>query len=67
MGNLREGLVAQSGAHLGPVPAPKTQCNRLEHESLSAAEHWDLTEQIFNDIVVVTSQAIRQRSKRLPD
>jgi predicted transcriptional regulator of viral defense system len=31
----------------------------------SAAEHWDLTEQIFNDIVVVTAQSIRQRSKRL--
>ena len=36
MGNLREGLMARSGAHLGPVPAPKTQCNRLEHESLSS-------------------------------
>lgn len=30
----------------------------------SAAEHWDLTEQIFNDIVVVTAQAIRQKSER---
>ena len=27
----------------------------------TAAEHWDLTEQIFNDIVVVTSQLIRER------
>jgi predicted transcriptional regulator of viral defense system len=27
----------------------------------TAAEHWDLTEQIFKDIVVVTGQAIRQR------
>jgi predicted transcriptional regulator of viral defense system len=27
----------------------------------SAAEHWDLTEQIFKDIVVVTGQAIRER------
>jgi predicted transcriptional regulator of viral defense system len=25
----------------------------------TAAEHWDLTEQIFNDIVVVTGQAVR--------
>lgn len=31
----------------------------------SAAEHWDLTEQIFNDIVVMTAKAIRERSKRL--
>ncbi len=30
----------------------------------SAAEHWDLTDQIFNDIVVVTAQSIRQRSAR---
>jgi predicted transcriptional regulator of viral defense system len=27
----------------------------------TAAEHWDLTEQIFKDTVVVTGQAIRQR------
>jgi predicted transcriptional regulator of viral defense system len=27
----------------------------------TAAEYWDLTEQIFKDIVVVTGQAIRQR------
>ena len=27
----------------------------------TAAEHWDLTEQIFKDIVVLTTQAIRQR------
>jgi predicted transcriptional regulator of viral defense system len=27
----------------------------------TAAEHWDLTEQIFKDIVVVTGQKIRQR------
>lgn len=27
----------------------------------TAAEHWDLTEQIFKDVVVVTGQAIRQR------
>src|SRR6185437_7027084 len=27
----------------------------------TAAEHWDLTEQIFKDIVVVTGQAVRQR------
>lgn len=27
----------------------------------TAAEHWDLTEQIFKDIVVITGQAIRQR------
>jgi predicted transcriptional regulator of viral defense system len=27
----------------------------------TAAEHWDLTEQIFKDIVVVTGQAIRER------
>lgn len=27
----------------------------------TAAEHWDLTEQIFKDIVVITAQAIRQK------
>jgi predicted transcriptional regulator of viral defense system len=27
----------------------------------TAAEHWDLTEQIFKDVVVVTGQAIRER------
>jgi predicted transcriptional regulator of viral defense system len=27
----------------------------------TAAEHWDLTEQIFKDIVVVSGQAVRQR------
>jgi predicted transcriptional regulator of viral defense system len=27
----------------------------------TAAEHWDLTEQIFKDVVVVTGQPIRQR------
>jgi predicted transcriptional regulator of viral defense system len=27
----------------------------------TAAEHWDLTEQIFKDVVVITGQAIRQR------
>ena len=27
----------------------------------TAAEHWDLTEQIFKDIVVVTGQAIRHK------
>jgi predicted transcriptional regulator of viral defense system len=27
----------------------------------TAAEHWDLTEQIFKDIVVITGQAVRQR------
>lgn len=27
----------------------------------TAAEHWDLTEQIFKDIVVMTAQAVRQR------
>ena len=31
----------------------------------SAAEHWDLTEQIFNDIVVLTSRPVRQKSQRL--
>ena len=30
----------------------------------TAAEHWDLTEQIFKDIVVVTGQAIRERLQR---
>ncbi|MGH7887589.1 MAG: type IV toxin-antitoxin system AbiEi family antitoxin domain-containing protein [Candidatus Binatia bacterium] len=28
----------------------------------SAAEHWDLTEQIFRDIVVVTSRPVRRKS-----
>jgi predicted transcriptional regulator of viral defense system len=27
----------------------------------TAAEHWDLTEQIFKDIIVITGQAIRQK------
>ena len=30
----------------------------------TAAEHWDLTEQIFKDIVVITGQAIRQKRQR---
>jgi predicted transcriptional regulator of viral defense system len=30
----------------------------------TAAEHWDLTEQIFKDIVVVTGQAIRDRHQK---
>lgn len=29
----------------------------------TAAEHWDLTEQIFKDIVVLTSQPIRERDQ----
>jgi predicted transcriptional regulator of viral defense system len=29
----------------------------------SAAEHWDLTEQIFNDIVVLTGRKLRERSQ----
>lgn len=30
----------------------------------TAAEHWDLTEQIFNDVVVVTARAVREKSQR---
>ena len=30
----------------------------------TAAEHWDLTEQIFRDIVVMTSQTVRQKTQR---
>jgi predicted transcriptional regulator of viral defense system len=30
----------------------------------TAAEHWDLTEQIFKDVVVITGQAIRQRHQQ---
>jgi predicted transcriptional regulator of viral defense system len=30
----------------------------------TAAEHWDLTEQIFNDIVVMTAQPLRQRRQQ---
>ncbi len=30
----------------------------------TAAEYWDLTEQIFNDAVVFTTKAIRQKSQR---
>lgn len=30
----------------------------------TAAEYWDLTEQIFNDIVVITSQAVRLKTQR---
>ena len=29
----------------------------------TAAEHWDLTEQIFKDVVVITTQAVRERSQ----
>lgn len=29
----------------------------------TAAEHWDLTEQIFKDIVVVTGKAVRQKNQ----
>jgi predicted transcriptional regulator of viral defense system len=29
----------------------------------TAAEHWDLTEQIFKDVVVITGQVIRQKSE----
>lgn len=29
----------------------------------TAAEHWDLTEQIFKDIVVVTARAVRQKNQ----
>jgi predicted transcriptional regulator of viral defense system len=30
----------------------------------TAAEHWDLTEQIFNDIVVMTVRPVRERSQQ---
>lgn len=30
----------------------------------TAAEHWDLTEQIFNDIFVFTGQPVRQKSQK---
>jgi predicted transcriptional regulator of viral defense system len=30
----------------------------------TAAEHWDLTEQIFKDIVVVTGQTVRKRHQK---
>jgi predicted transcriptional regulator of viral defense system len=30
----------------------------------TAAEHWDLTEQIFKDVVVVTGQALRTRQQK---
>ncbi len=29
----------------------------------TAAEHWDLTEQIFKDIVVITGKAVRQKNQ----
>jgi predicted transcriptional regulator of viral defense system len=29
----------------------------------TAAEHWDLTEQIFKDVVVMTTQAVRERQQ----
>jgi predicted transcriptional regulator of viral defense system len=31
----------------------------------TAAEHWDLTEQIFKDIIVVTGQAVRRKRQTL--
>ena len=30
----------------------------------TAAEHWDLTEQIFKDILVMTTQAVRQKRQK---
>ena len=30
----------------------------------SAAEHWDITEQVFNDIVVLTGRPVRQKFRR---
>lgn len=30
----------------------------------TAAEHWDMTEQIFNDIVVFTSKSVREKSQK---
>lgn len=30
----------------------------------TAAEHWDLTEQIFNDIVVMTARPVREKSQQ---
>jgi predicted transcriptional regulator of viral defense system len=33
----------------------------------SACEHWDLTEQIYRDIVVVTGASIRARKQRIQD
>ena len=30
----------------------------------TAAEHWDLTEQVFRDIVVMTSRVVRQKNQR---
>jgi predicted transcriptional regulator of viral defense system len=30
----------------------------------TAAEHWDLTEQMFNDIVVMTTQTVREKSQK---
>lgn len=30
----------------------------------TAAEYWDLTEQLFNDIVVITAQSVRAKSQR---
>lgn len=29
----------------------------------TAAEHWDLTEQVFNDVVVMTARAVREKSQ----
>lgn len=30
----------------------------------TAAEYWDLTEQLFNDIVIITSQQVREKKQR---
>ncbi|MBD3770475.1 MAG: type IV toxin-antitoxin system AbiEi family antitoxin domain-containing protein [Rhodobacterales bacterium] len=30
----------------------------------TAAEYWDLTEQLFNDIVVITAKSVRQKSQK---
>ena len=41
------------------VPALFAQCYV---GGRTAAEHWDLTEQLFNDVVVFTTKAVRSRS-----
>jgi hypothetical protein len=47
-----------SGRCLGPRTRP---LQSRVCRGRTAAEHWDLTEQIFKDIVVITGQAIRQK------
>ncbi len=59
LGTLESGLVLDDPWVLAPALfAPCYVGGR------TAAEHWDLTEQVFNDIVVMTAQPVREKEQR---